>query len=77
MEKETKMSFTVVDFHQQFKVIIQGNSGSGKTSIYTRFLHNIFEPRHLPTIGVDYKNQVVECQDKIIKLQLWESGGCR
>lgn len=60
------------------KVIVLGNSAVGKTSLLTRYTWDGEGPytlSHTPTIGVDFKSAVVECEGKWVKLQLWDTAG--
>jgi len=67
----------------EFKVILVGDSGVGKTSIFRRFASNTFidttrmtrEQSRASTLGLDHMNKRFDCQDKSIKLQLWDTGG--
>ena len=60
------------------KVIVLGNSSVGKTSLLTRYTWDGESPYqlcHTPTIGVDFKSKVIECENKLVKLQLWDTAG--
>ena len=60
------------------KVIVLGNSSVGKTSLLTRYTwdgESPFQLCHTPTIGVDFKSKVIECENKLVKLQLWDTAG--
>ena len=51
-----------------FKVLLIGNSGTGKSSILSRYADNHFEENAMPTIGVDFKINQLELDSKVIKL---------
>ena len=68
------MSFNQA-FDHQYKIIIEGQPAVGKSSIYQRFVHNVFRNFDQATIGVDFLFKLVECEDKVIRLQLWEMSG--
>ena len=57
------------------KVILTGSFGVGKTSLFSRFIHNSFSDRYITTIGVkvDKKPMVVDGQD--ISILLWDIAG--
>lgn len=40
-----------------------------------RFCEDKFNETHLSTIGVDFKVKFVEVDDKVIKLQIWDTAG--
>lgn len=58
-----------------FKLLIVGESGVGKTCILLRFAEDSFEETFLSTIGVDFKVREIQCRDKQVKLQIWDSAG--
>ena len=50
------------------KIIMLGESGSGKTSLMLRFSDNVFEKDNNCTIGVDIKIKVVKIDGCVLKL---------
>jgi len=61
-----------------FKIVIVGDSGSGKSSILSRYVDEKFTHDHISTIGVDFVIHNVEYNGKLIKLQIWDTAGqCR
>ncbi len=58
-----------------FKILFVGNSGVGKTSILLRYTDDIFISSFISTIGIDFKIKTIEINNKIIKLQIWDSSG--
>ena len=63
------------DYDHIFKIITLGESGIGKTSLIKRFAHDIFEENHLASIGLDFLIKVIDIENKIIKIQLWDICG--
>lgn len=43
-----------------FKIVIVGNQGVGKSSLFIRFCDDNFVDNYLPTIGVDFRFKMVE-----------------
>lgn len=64
----------------QFKVIIIGDSGIGKTSLLLRYVDDTFSPSFsMSTIGVDFRFKTIMNEkltaNKLVKLQLWDTSG--
>ena len=57
------------------KVIIIGDSGVGKTTILTQFVHEIYHDNHDLTIGVDFGSKYVDVDGVDVKLQIWDTAG--
>lgn len=59
-----------------FKIILIGDSYTGKTTIFKKFCDQEFDDdKHKPTIGVDFKTKELKIHNKNIKLQLWDTAG--
>ncbi|CAG2180715.1 unnamed protein product, partial [Oppiella nova] len=58
-----------------FKLIIVGDSCVGKTSILQRFHGETYLPVSVPTIGIDFRIRTITIENKIIKLQIWDTSG--
>lgn len=58
------------------KIMLAGNFGVGKTSLFNRFIHNTFDERYLTTIGVKVDSKVVDLRDdEKMKLMIWDIAG--
>lgn len=59
------------------KIILCGEYGSGKSSLFRRFTNNSFvtETDRKSTIGLDHVTKEFFVKEKSIKLQLWDTGG--
>ncbi len=58
------------------KVMLAGNFGVGKTSLFNRFIQDIFDERYLTTIGVKVDSKVVSLDnDDQLKLMIWDIAG--
>lgn len=60
---------------QQYKFIIIGNSGVGKTCIIDRMVFDRFQDNHDVTIGVNFQVQMMQIESTQLKLQLWDTAG--
>ena len=58
-----------------FKIIVIGNSGVGKSCLSIKATKNIFESNYLATVGFEFLAFNVKLNDKIIKLQIWDTCG--
>lgn len=59
--------------NKEFKVLLVGNGGVGKTCLVERLVYGSFEKRHLSTEGVALEQYAVE--DFPYVLNLWDFGG--
>ncbi|XP_026872480.1 RAB33B, member RAS oncogene family a isoform X2 [Electrophorus electricus] len=58
-----------------FKIIVIGDSGVGKTCLTYRFCAGKFPDKTEATIGVDFREKVIEIDGEKIKVQLWDTAG--
>ena len=59
-----------------FKILILGNSGTGKTCLVRRSVHAFFTEGYRSTIGVDFSLKVLPwSEDTEIRLQMWDLAG--
>jgi small GTP-binding protein len=63
------------EFDLSFKVILLGNSGVGKTCISNMAIKSKFIESLNTTIGIDYLTLFIQLNNKIIKLQIWDTCG--
>ncbi|OMJ82454.1 hypothetical protein SteCoe_16863 [Stentor coeruleus] len=61
----------IINFH----VTIIGDSGSGKTSIVSRYITNSFPQAQEPTIGLSSFCKMIQSHNKIYRLNIWDAGG--
>ena len=62
-------------YQHLFKLIVVGAGKVGKTSLTIRFAEDRFRESYLPTLGVDFLTKTVTLNGKIIKIQIWDTGG--
>ena len=58
-----------------FKIVIFGNSQTGKTTLTHRFLTNLFKEGISMTLGVDFMLKSLDVDNEKIKLQIWDFAG--
>jgi len=52
-----------------------GTSFTGKTSLLFRFVNDTFEKGYLNTIGVDLKTVTLKINDKLARVNIWDTTG--
>eukprot|EP00347_Sterkiella_histriomuscorum_P001075 403373426 len=57
------------------KILVIGNSYSGKTSIVNRFVQNKFDTNYKATVACDFAMKILKIEDTEIRLQLWDLVG--
>ena len=60
---------------KSFKITTTGDSGVGKSCLTQKALKNIFDESYKATVGFDYSILNIKIEDKIIKLQIWDTCG--
>jgi Ras-related protein Rab-18 len=65
------------DISATFKLLLIGDSGTGKSSLLLRFTDDTWiAPEEVSaTIGVDFKVKVVDVDGKRFKLTIWDTAG--
>ena len=58
-----------------FKISIIGDTSVGKSCLLKRITDNEFKETYELTIGVEFGSILFKCQDKILKLQIWDTAG--
>jgi len=65
----------LTEFELNFKIIIIGDSGVGKSCLSLRATKNVFESLYSPTIGFEFMTFFIKVDEKPIKLQIWDTCG--
>ena len=58
------------EYDYLFKVLLLGDSGTGKSSLILRYTDDTFNSSLVSSIGVDFKVKKKEINGKIIKIQI-------
>ncbi|EGC39733.1 Rab GTPase [Dictyostelium purpureum] len=62
--------------YNEYKILVVGDIGTGKTSITRSLVYDTFSKRYNPTIGVDFGLKVINWDPKTeVRLQLWDISG--
>jgi small GTP-binding protein len=59
----------------RIKIVVAGDGGVGKTSLLNRYVSDTFLTAMKMTIGTDFFSKVMERDNSVVKLQLWDFGG--
>ena len=59
----------------ELKIIVVGNSGTGKTSFVNKWINNTFDENYKATIVSEFAYKIYDYKDKTYKIQLWDLAG--
>jgi len=59
----------------KFKIIVIGDAGVGKTSLVSRFAGLDVSESYMATIGVEVNSTLISIDEKVVKLQFWDTAG--
>ena len=59
----------------EIKLLLFGNSGVGKTSIFKRYYENKFEGNYNTSIGIDFQTKEIKYNDKLYSIHLIDTAG--
>lgn len=62
-------------YDYMFKIIIVGESAVGKSNMLLRYTKKAFQQRLEMTVGVEFDIKFVNRNEKIFKLQIWDTAG--
>ena len=60
---------------KEYKVVMIGNGGVGKTSIVKRLSSGEFQPQYVPTLGVEVNPIRINTNYGMIQFNLWDCAG--
>jgi small GTP-binding protein len=63
------------DLPVQFKYIVIGATGAGKTSIVRRLTENRFIKATQTTVGIEYFTHVAHIDGRSVKMMIWDTAG--
>ena len=59
----------------EYKLVLVGDSGTGKTCFMTGFVGGDFSTNYVPTVGVDFINCTIVLDGIRLKLEVWDTAG--
>ncbi len=63
------------EFDLLFKMVLIGDSGTGKSNCVSRFVRDEFTLETKSTIGIEFGIRDILVKDKVVRLQLWDTAG--
>ena len=72
-EENAENESDVYDF--SFKMIVIGDAGVGKSCLTGRAIKDKFDTDYCPTVGFEFLTFSTKIENKIIKLQIWDTCG--
>ena len=63
------------NYNYLFRYIIVGDMAVGKSCLLLQFTDNKFRHSHELTIGVEFGAKTLEMDDKLVKIQIWDTAG--
>lgn len=60
---------------EEFKVVVLGDKGVGKTSLVLRYMEGYFSDKQQSTVGAFFLTKNVTVQGARMKMQLWDTAG--
>ena len=73
--KEIKLKRTFSSKNKDLKIIIVGDSGTGKTSFVNRYILNKFVESYQATIVSQFSNKILKINDVTYRLNFWDIAG--
>ncbi|MFW9934022.1 MAG: GTP-binding protein [Candidatus Thorarchaeota archaeon] len=58
--------------YYEFKILLVGDPAVGKTSLILKYVENRFEREYKASIGVDFAYKIIELEDKVARLIIWD-----
>ena len=58
-----------------YKIILAGDSGVGKSNLFSRFHKNEFSLESATTLGVEFATKTMIIEDATLKAQIWDTCG--
>ena len=79
-QQEDKVKVEIISkelnqFDFNFKIIVIGNSGVGKSCLTLKATEDSFLPDYSSTIGFEFRSFYVKVEDTVIKLSIWDTCG--
>ena len=74
-EKYESNGKELLNAESSVNIILIGDSGVGKTNLFSRYFQNLFENNYISTVGMDRQTKLIKYKDKFIKLIIFDTAG--
>jgi Ras-related protein Rab-2A len=64
-----------MSYQYLFKIIVVGDTATGKSSSIVKLSDHTFDPCYQMTIGVEFASMMFEVEGEPIKVQIWDTAG--
>ena len=64
-----------ISFNYLLKYVIVGDASVGKSNLLLRYSHGQFREEYQLTIGVEFGSNNIKIDDKIFRIQIWDTAG--
>ena len=64
-----------ISFNYLLKYVIVGDASVGKSNLLLRYSHGQFREEYQLTIGVEFGSNNIQIDDKIFRIQIWDTAG--
>ena len=72
---ESEESTGELSFNYLLKYVIVGDASVGKSNLLLRYSHGQFREEYQLTIGVEFGSNNIKIDDKIFRIQIWDTAG--
>jgi Ras-related protein Rab-11A len=72
---ETVVTEDVSKYDAIYKIIVIGDTATGKTSLLSRWLNDRFDGNNSATVGTEFNAKTYNIDGKMVKIQLWDTAG--
>ena len=72
---ESGESIGELTFNYLLKYVIVGDASVGKSNLLLRYSHGQFREEYQLTIGVEFSSNNIKIDDKIFRIQIWDTAG--
>jgi len=72
---ESGESIGELTFNYLLKYVIVGDASVGKSNLLLRYSHGQFREEYQLTIGVEFGSNNIKIEDKIFRIQIWDTAG--